>query len=214
MSSANVASSAPTIVLRRPCSASTGVRASGASTKRTSAFASASRILVVVAGSLVDVSTTIIPGRAAPATPSGPKTTSSTCGAPVTHRITMSDARARSAFVFTSVAPRFTRSSTGARLRWPRTASGKPFSTRFFAMPWPISPTPTMPMRCFAIMGRSVDGGGRQHGPRERGADRRTILRQSPASGSVGTAADCARRRSCSVIVRPLPAMIAMPASA
>ena len=61
-SSANVASSAPTIMLSRPCSASTGVRASGASTNATPFSASASRILVVVAGSLVDVSTTIMPG--------------------------------------------------------------------------------------------------------------------------------------------------------
>ena len=50
-SAANVASSAPTMMLSRPCSASTGVRASGASTNCTPERASASRIFVVVAGS-------------------------------------------------------------------------------------------------------------------------------------------------------------------
>ena len=52
------------MMLSRPCSASTGVRASGASTKRRPARRSTSRIRVVVAGSLVDVSTTISPWRA------------------------------------------------------------------------------------------------------------------------------------------------------
>ena len=64
-SCANVASSAPTMMLSLPASASTGVRASGASTNFTPSRASASRVLVVVAGSLVDVSTTISPARAA-----------------------------------------------------------------------------------------------------------------------------------------------------
>ena len=99
-SSANVASSAPTMMLSLPSSASTGVRASGASTKRTPFSASASRIFVVVAGSLVDVSTTTSPLRAAAAMPSLPLTISSTCGAPVTHRNTMSEFRATSALVF------------------------------------------------------------------------------------------------------------------
>ena len=58
---ANVASSAPTMMLSRPCSASTGVRASGASTNSTPLAASSSRIFAVVAGSLVDVSMTIEP---------------------------------------------------------------------------------------------------------------------------------------------------------
>jgi len=96
-SSSNVASSAPTMMLRRPCSASTGVLASGASTKRTPWSASSVRMCAVVAGSLVDVSTTISPCRAAPAMPSAPSTTSSTCGAPVTQSITTSLSRASAA---------------------------------------------------------------------------------------------------------------------
>ena len=123
-SSANVASSAPTMMLSRPCSASTGVRASGASTNLTPCFASASRVFVVVAGSLVDVSTTTRPARAALAMPPSPNTLSSTCGAPVTHRKTMSDARASSAVDFASFAPFAIRSSTGPRLRCARTVSG------------------------------------------------------------------------------------------
>ena len=146
-SSANVASSAPTMMLSRPCSASTGVRASGASTKRTPLAASSSRIFAVVAGSLVDVSMTMSPLRATDAMPSLPLTISSTCGAPVTHRNTMSASRATSAFVFTSFAPAASRSSSGLRLRFTRTASGKPLVTRFFAMPWPMRPMPTNPMR-------------------------------------------------------------------
>ena len=50
------------MMLRRPCSASTGVRASGASTNSTPLAASSSRIFAVVDGSLVDVSITIEPG--------------------------------------------------------------------------------------------------------------------------------------------------------
>ena len=103
--SAKVASSAPTMMLSLPSSASTGVRASGASMNFTPSFASASRVLFVVAGSLVDVSMTMSPSRATLAIPSAPNTFSSTCGAPVTHRNTMSDARVTSAVVFASFAP-------------------------------------------------------------------------------------------------------------
>ena len=101
------------MMLSLPSSASTGVRASGASTNSTPAEASESRIFVVVAGSHVDVSTTMSPVRAALAMPSLPLTISSTCGAPVTQRNTMSDARATSALVVTSFAPAASRSSSG-----------------------------------------------------------------------------------------------------
>ena len=114
------------MMLSRPCSASTGVRASGASTKRTPLAASSSRIFAVVAGSLVDVSMTMSPLRATDAMPSLPLTISSTCGAPVTHRNTMSASRATSAFVFTSFAPAASRSSSGLRLRLTRDRQRKP----------------------------------------------------------------------------------------
>src|SRR5271157_5865437 len=48
-----------------------------------------------------------------------------------------------------SLAPRALRSSTASRLRWARTVSGQPLSTMFFAMPWPMSPTPMKPIRSF-----------------------------------------------------------------
>ena len=67
---ANVSSSAPTMVLRRPSSASFGVRASGASTYLAPLFAKSSRILAVDEGSAVEVSTTMSVSRAAPRSPS------------------------------------------------------------------------------------------------------------------------------------------------
>ncbi len=79
---------------------------------------------VVVAGSLVDVSTTISPWRAPLAMPSAPRITSSTCGAPVTHSMTISALRASSAWLAASVAPAARRSSRGARLRCTRSAHG------------------------------------------------------------------------------------------
>src|SRR5208337_1261235 len=47
------------------------------------------------------------------------------------------------------MAPRPLRSSTASRLRWPSTVNGQPFSMMFFAMPWPMSPTPMKPIRSF-----------------------------------------------------------------
>ena len=55
---ANTEASAPTITFRRPASASTGVRASGASTKATSLRAQSSRRRAVESGSLVEQSIT------------------------------------------------------------------------------------------------------------------------------------------------------------
>ncbi len=72
LSCANTASSAPTIVLSRPCSASTGVRASGASTNSARFAPKSIRIAAVEAGSAVDVSTTIKPSRAAVSSPVPP----------------------------------------------------------------------------------------------------------------------------------------------
>src|SRR5271166_5470287 len=73
----------------------------------------------------------------------------STCGEPVTQRRTTSLFSAISRVLAASSAPRFLRSSTASRLRWASTVSGQPFSTMFFAMPWPMSPTPMKPTRSF-----------------------------------------------------------------
>jgi hypothetical protein len=67
----------------------------------------------------------------------------------------MSEARATSALVATSFAPAARMSASGARLRLTRTVSGKPLVTRFFAMPWPIRPSPMKPIRGFASICRS-----------------------------------------------------------
>src|SRR3546814_185163 len=82
-----------------------------------------------------------------------------TCALPISttvefgrHRITASEISASARGEPSSAAPRAFRSSTGARLRFPSTATGKPFSSRFLAMPWPISPTPTKPMRSVCAM--------------------------------------------------------------
>ena len=81
---------------------------------------------------------------------SSPWITASTCGEPVTHSTTTSlvggERRAATSPPF---APRRFRSSTASRRRWPSTVSGQPFSTMFLAMPWPIMPTPTKPIRSF-----------------------------------------------------------------
>ena len=79
-----MAGSAPTMTLRRPCSASTGVRASGASTSVTPLAAHAARSRAVTVGSDVDVSTTTSPGRAPASTPVSDVSTESTSAAPVT----------------------------------------------------------------------------------------------------------------------------------
>src|SRR5271166_2147013 len=73
----------------------------------------------------------------------------STCGEPVTQRRTTSLFSAISRGLAASPAPRFLRSSTASRLRWASTVKGQPFSTMFFAMPWPMSPTPMKPTRSF-----------------------------------------------------------------
>src|SRR5664279_966498 len=65
--------------------------------------------------------------------------------------ITMSDARASSALVFTSVAPAARISSAGLRLRCTRTVSGNPLLTRFLAMPCPMSPRPMKPTRGLSL---------------------------------------------------------------
>src|SRR5712691_13246650 len=43
-------------------------------------------------------------------------------------------------------------SSAGFRLRCTRTVRGKPLLTRFFAMPWPISPRPMNPTRGLSLL--------------------------------------------------------------
>ena len=140
------------MALSLPSSACAGVPPSGASMKWTlSAFNSAASASVE-AGSTVEQSTMIKPSCAPAFNPSGPRTSASTCVDPVTQRKMTSDARATSAGVFTSFAPRLTRSSTGARLRWPMMVRGNPFSTMFFAMPWPMRPTPMKPARSLVLI--------------------------------------------------------------
>ena len=64
--------SAPTMVFRRPSSASFGVRASGASMSFTPLAARSARTFALEAGSAVEVSTTTRPARAADSSPCWP----------------------------------------------------------------------------------------------------------------------------------------------
>src|SRR5450432_2266569 len=150
---AKVASSAPTMTFSLPNSASTGVRASGASTSSTPAPAQAARNCVVESGSLVEQSTMTNPFLPfAPASrPPVPVIAASTCGDPVTQRNTISHDVASADGVATSVAPAATRSAIRARLRCTVKLSAWPFASRFFAMPWPIKPdAPMNPMLAIA----------------------------------------------------------------
>jgi hypothetical protein len=79
--------------------------------------AKASRIRVVDAGSAVEVSITSSPGGAASSRPFDPITMLSTCGEPVTHRMTASAPVTSSALVRTSTAPAANRSCRFVRLR-------------------------------------------------------------------------------------------------
>src|SRR6185436_15637347 len=139
-----VASSAPTMQLSLPASASIGVRASGASTRRTPAAAQVSRSFAVESGSLVEQSTTTRPRFAPASRPDGPVSDASTCGEPVTQRKTISLAPASSAAELHCFAPAASRSATPSRLRCTVSESACPLAIRFFAMPWPISPDAPM----------------------------------------------------------------------
>ena len=91
---ANTASSAPTIVLSRPCSASTGVRASGASTNSARFAPKSSRI-----SPSTPARRSTCRRRSSPRAPPRAgrcrrRRSDSICGVPVTHRNTMSDCRA------------------------------------------------------------------------------------------------------------------------
>ena len=121
------AASAPTMTLSRPSSASLGVRASGASTKVTPFFARSAAIRAVESGSLVEQSTTIRPAARAleqAVLPVDDLFHLRRAGDAEEDDVALrAPARRRSSL---RVAPSLTRLSTGARLRWPRTVSGKP----------------------------------------------------------------------------------------
>src|SRR5450755_835294 len=68
-------------------------------------------------------------------------------------------------------------SAAGLRFLCRRTVSGKPLATRFLAMPWPISPRPTKPIRGLSVLmiilsGNTFGATGRlvaRHQPRTEG---------------------------------------------
>src|SRR6185436_9570162 len=153
-----VASSAPTMQLSLPASASIGVRASGASTRRAPAAAQVSRSFAVESGSLVEQSTITRPRLAPASRPDGPVSEASTCGEPVTQRKTISLAAASSAAELHSFAPAASRSATPSRLRCTVSESAWPLAIRFFAMPWPINPD--APMNPIAAIRFASKGGG------------------------------------------------------
>ena len=137
--------SAPTIASSCPASASLGVRPKGASTICAPFSASSAARASVEVGSAVVVSTTTRPARAPARIPSAPRMTLSTWGEFERQMWMMSHRAAMSRGLDASDAPRAVRLSTGTRLRFPFTTSGYPACRMFFAMPWPIRPTPMKP---------------------------------------------------------------------
>ena len=187
------------MMLSWPCSASTGVRASGASTNRTPCFASASRICVVVAGSLVDVSTTISPcaRRARDAVGAEhdlldlrraghAQEHDVGCARDLGVGLRLLRARREQVVDGRAVAMRA------------HASADSPWSTRFFAMPWPIRPTPMKPMRGLSMLVLLL--GSSDAGVEVRPAD---VDASRSAVGSGGSTRKRARRRSCSAMSKP-----------
>ena len=141
---AKVAWVAPTMMFKRPASASTGERASGASTNTTPLLCASSRKWVVEWGSLVEQSTMIKPALGLLNKPSGPATTASTCGEPVTQIKTMSQLAPKAAALSAKVAPASSKSFTRSRCLCTVIANFWPLAIKFLAMPWPIRPDAPM----------------------------------------------------------------------
>ena len=91
-----------------------------------------------MSGCDVDVSMKTLPLRAPASRPFSPVMLDSTSALPVTQMKTTSLAAATAAKVGASTAPAAIRSSTGSRRRKTASERGKPFASRFLAIPWPI----------------------------------------------------------------------------
>ena len=98
------------------------------------------------------VSITIIPLRAPAMMPLSPVITASTWGELDKHRWMMSHFEAMSCGDAASFAPMLSKLSTGARLRLPKIQSSYPPFRIFFAIPWPMKPTPIKPITGFCVM--------------------------------------------------------------
>jgi hypothetical protein len=120
--------------------------ASSIATPSNEAFEARSR---ATAGAIVLMSTMMLPSRTVSKTPFGPSTTSRTSGESGTMVIITSLEAATSAGDEAPVAPAATSASTGAWLRL-CTVSENPFFSRLSAMGFPMSPSPTKPMRSIA----------------------------------------------------------------
>ena len=142
----------PTNVVSSPDQACAGVRDSGASISVIPFPASSTASRSVTCGSDVEQSMTVSPFRA---TGTSAASVASTSGEPVTQRTIASASAAIAPRSVTSTAPRPTRSSTASRFRCAITRSGYPFSTAFFAIPQPMSPTPTKPITGFSAISAS-----------------------------------------------------------
>lgn len=133
-----------------PSWANFAVRVMGASTKNPPAACTAAAIRRVDPGSAVEQSTTTALLGSAISTPSGPVRIASTWGEPVTQRMITSDPSATAAGVATEVAPSASNSSTGWLPGWSRKVNScPPRKITLRAMPWPIRPTPMIPVFIF-----------------------------------------------------------------
>ena len=94
----------------------------------------------------VEQSMTMLPGRRPCRMPSGPVSTASTWGEPVTTRITMSTRAASAVALCTLCTPAALSWSSGWLPGCSSTTSSWPCLTRLLAMPCPIMPRPTMPI--------------------------------------------------------------------
>ena len=142
----NSAASPPTSKLSRPSAASLGVRVMGESRNCPPWAMTRAATFSVEAGTAVEQSMTMVPGRMPFNTPSSPSSTASTCGVPVTQRMITSDCAASAWGVVQVRAPAASRASSGWLPGCSSTVRLCPCLSKLLAMPWPIMPMPIMPM--------------------------------------------------------------------
>ena len=142
----NKAASPPTSKFSRPSAASLGVRVMGESKNWPPRAITIAATFSVDAGTAVEQSMTMVPGRMPCKTPSSPMSTASTCGVPVTHKMITSDCCASACAVWQVRAPAASRSVRGWLPECSSTVRLCPCLSKLLAMPWPIMPMPIMPI--------------------------------------------------------------------
>ena len=179
--SASTAASPPTMRVSVPFCAPAVPPESGASRYRAPASATRACWTRSTSGSMVEQSTTVMPG---PRTGSISSTTSTTSGELGTQRTTTTEASATPRGDPPSVAPNATAASIGPRLR-DATATSWPAVTRCLAIGRPMAPSPTNPMRMRVLPtdGVTTNCGSHSAVPARSSSTMASMSRRSPASG-------------------------------